>query len=62
MKIFLNTTDLKNPTIEITTKWKVWVNKNGKPIIMEVPFAKVQDAHEFIWEQIGKKPASIKRG
>tara|TARA_R100001443_G_scaffold116829_1_gene138701 strand:+ start:1412 stop:1558 length:147 start_codon:yes stop_codon:yes gene_type:complete len=42
-------------------KWKVWVNKNSKPIIMEVPFSRVQDANEFIWEQIGKRPSSISK-
>jgi len=61
MKLFLNTTDLNNPTIEITEKWKVWVTKNSKPIIMEVPFTKVNDAHEFIWEQLGKRPSSISK-
>jgi|TARA_R100000655_G_scaffold21792_1_gene44556 hypothetical protein len=61
MKLFLNTSDLNNPTIEITEKWRVWVTKNSKPIIMEVPFTKVKDAHEFIWEQLGKRPASISK-
>tara|TARA_R100001443_G_C3353280_1_gene177303 strand:- start:1462 stop:1650 length:189 start_codon:yes stop_codon:yes gene_type:complete len=61
MKLFLNTTDLNNPTIEIAQKWKVWVTKKSKPIIMEVPFIKVKDAHEFIWEQIGKRPSSIQK-
>ena len=42
-------------------RYQVWVNKNSKPIIMEVPFSKVKDAHKFIWEQINKRPASIKK-
>tara|TARA_R100000781_G_scaffold54319_1_gene35522 strand:+ start:300 stop:446 length:147 start_codon:yes stop_codon:yes gene_type:complete len=42
-------------------KWQVWVNKNSKPIIMEVPFSRVIDSHEFIWEQIGKRPSSIQK-
>ncbi len=36
-------------------------NNKSKPIIMEVPFIKVKDAHEFIWEQIGKRPSSIQK-
>jgi len=61
MKIFLNTNDFNNPKIEILTKWKVWVTKTSKPIIMEVPFFKVNDAHEFIWQQLGKRPISIQK-
>ena len=40
-------------------KWQVWVNKESQPIIMSVPFNNVNKAHEFIWEQIGKRPVSI---
>jgi len=43
------------------TQWQVWVNKDSQPIIISVPFSKVNDAHEFIWEQIGSKPASISK-
>lgn len=41
------------------TQWEVWVNKNSQSIIVSVPFKNVNDAHEFIWEQIGKRPISI---
>jgi hypothetical protein len=65
MEIFLNTTDINNPTIEITHKFKVWfkshMTKNTKPIIMEVPHRRVQDAKEFIWQQIGKRPSSMQK-
>jgi len=43
------------------TKWQVWVSKESQPIIINVPFSNVNDAHEFIWEQIGKRPASMSK-
>jgi hypothetical protein len=43
------------------TQWQVWVTKNSKPIIMSLPFHNVKNAHEFIWEQIGKRPISISK-
>ena len=42
-----------------TTEWKVWVTKNSQPITMKAPHSTVVEAHEWIWEQIGKRPVSI---
>ena len=42
-------------------KWRVQVNKNSKPIIIEAPFFSVHNAHEFISEQIGKRVVSMER-
>ncbi len=41
------------------TNWLVWVTKESQPLTISVPFHNVTDAHEFIWEQIGKRPVSI---
>ena len=43
------------------TNWRVWVSKGSQPLTISVPFHNVNDAHEFIWEQIGKRPISISR-
>ncbi len=48
-------------TMENLTQWQVWVNKGSQPIIMSLPFNNVNNAHEFIWEQIGKRPISISK-
>ena len=47
--------------MENLTQWQVWVNKGSQPIIMSLPFNNVNNAHEFIWEQIGKRPISISK-
>tara|TARA_R110002073_G_scaffold33614_1_gene100810 strand:+ start:102 stop:248 length:147 start_codon:yes stop_codon:yes gene_type:complete len=47
--------------MENLVKWQVWVNKDSQPIIMSLPFNSVNNAFEFIWEQVGKKPASINK-
>ena len=47
--------------MENLTNWVVWINKDSKPLIITLPFNNVNNAHEFIWEQIGKKPASIQK-
>jgi hypothetical protein len=41
--------------------WQVWVTRDSLPIIMSLPFNNVNNAHEFIWEQIGKRPISISK-
>jgi hypothetical protein len=43
------------------TDFKVWFNGCTEPIIMRVPFFMIDSAHEFIWEQIGKRPSSMER-
>lgn len=43
------------------TDFKVWFNGCTEPIIMRVPFFMIDSAHEFIWEQIGKRPSSMQR-
>jgi len=48
-----------NLKMETLTQWQVWVSKDSQPIIISVPFKNVNDAQEFIWEQIGKRPASM---
>jgi len=52
---------LKQLTMKTLTQWQVWVNKGSQPIIMSLPFNNVNNAHEFIWEQIGKRPISISK-
>ena len=52
---------LKQLTMETLTQWQVWVTKDSQPIIMSLPFNNVNNAHEFIWEQIGKRPISISK-
>ncbi len=47
--------------METLTQWQVWVTKGSQPIIMSLPFNNVNNAHEFIWEQIGKRPISISK-
>lgn len=42
-------------------KWIVWVNKNSLPLIIEAPFFNVNNAHEWISEQIGKRVSSMQR-
>ena len=42
-------------------KWQVWVTKGSQPIVMSLPFNNVNDAHEFLSEQIGKRIASISK-
>jgi len=44
-----------------STKWQVWVNKDSQPLIINLPFNSVKNAHEFIWEQIGIRPSSISK-
>ena len=51
---------IKNHTINLTN-WLVWMTKEGQPLTISVPFHNVNDAHDFIWEQIGKRPISISR-
>lgn len=50
-----------NNKMKTLTQWQVWVSKDSQPIIISVPFSNVNDAHEFIWEQIGKRPASMSK-
>ena len=52
---------LKQLTMKTLTQWQVWVTKGSQPIIMSLPFNNVNNAHEFIWEQIGKRPISISK-
>ncbi len=59
--IFVPTNKLKHKTMQNLTQWQVWVNKGSQPIIMSLPFNNVNNAHEFIWEQIGKRPISISK-
>ena len=49
----------KKHTMKNLTNWLVWVTKESQPLTISVPFHNVTDAHEFIWEQIGKRPVSI---
>ena len=46
---------------EFLSNWQVWVTRDSLPIIMSLPFHNVNNAHEFIWEQIGKRPISISK-
>ena len=43
------------------TKWQVWVTKDSKPITVSAPFNNVNNAHDFISEQIGKRVSSISK-
>ena len=43
------------------TQWQVWVTKDSKPIIVSVPFNNVNNAHDFISEQIGKRVSSLSK-
>jgi len=43
------------------TNWLVWVSKGSQPLTISVPFHNVNNAHDFIWEKIGKRPISISR-
>ena len=43
------------------SKWKVWVTKKSEPIVMESPTWGIHETHEWIWEQIGKRPVSMQR-
>ena len=52
---------IKQNKMETLTQWQVWVSKDSQPIIISVPFKNVNDAQEFIWEQIGKSPASMSK-
>ena len=36
--------------MENLIKWNVWINRDSKPIIMNLPFNSVNKAHEFICE------------
>jgi hypothetical protein len=47
--------------MENLIKWNVWINRDSKPIIMNLPFNNVNNAHQFIWDQIGKRPISISK-
>jgi len=42
-------------------KWRVWINKNSLPLIIEVPFFSVHNAHDFISKQVGKRVVSMER-
>tara|TARA_R110001592_G_C12711076_1_gene707830 strand:- start:48 stop:194 length:147 start_codon:yes stop_codon:yes gene_type:complete len=42
-------------------KWQVWVTKGSQPIVMSLPFNNVNNAHEFLSEQFGKRIASISK-
>jgi len=41
--------------------WQVWVTRDSLPIIMSLPFQNVNNAHEFLTEQFGKRIASISK-